>query len=817
MKVPLAWLSEYVPLKLPPVELAHRLTMAGVEATYVPGASAGWGQVFIGRVAGLQPHPNAQRLRLAAVDLGGGEPVTVVCGAPNIAEGQRIAFARVGAKLIDPHSGQPFALTAATIRGVVSAGMVCSERELGLGDDHEGILVLPDDAPVGLPLSEFYQDDILELEVKANRGDCLSILGVAHEVAAITGEQVSEPPLDYAAGGPDINQAVKVRIEDPDLCSRYLATVVRGIRVGPSPGWMQQRLMLAGMRPINNVVDVTNYVMLEYGQPLHAFDLSAVRQQTIVVRAAQAGEKMVTLDGQEHTLHPPMLVIADPERGIALAGVMGAANSEMTEATADVLIESATFDAINTRRTNQALKLRSEASARFEKGLNPELALRAARRATALIMQTAGGYADQGIAEDFPRPVKSQPIRLRVQRVQRLLGVDLSAERIAGVLTSLGLKVEPASATDEAPETLLVTPPYWRTDIAIEEDVIEEAARCIGYDAIPAEPLAGKAPSYAPQPLRALREQVKDLLVAAGLQEIVSYSLVSERLRVLAPPSSMAVSIPKEVALASTGPLRMANPMSPEQEYLRLTLRGGVLRSLATNLRQAPSGLGLFELGRVYWPREEDLPEEREMAFVTMAGTRGESLWSKGSMPLDFFDAKGVLLAVLGPLGVQARFERTADPLLHPGRAARILVNGHPIGVVGELHPQTVASFDFPTATAACFELDLEFLLGELPARKYQYQSFPRFPRADRDLALVVDEQVPAERLQAIIESHPLVRRVVLFDLFSGSPLPAGKKSIAYHVELQSDEGTLSATLVNEAMATLVQRLEQKTGASLRV
>ena len=624
-----------------------------------------------------------------------------------------------------------------------------------------------------------------------------------------------EPSLEYPVRGPDVSRSVKVTVEDPELCSRYLATVVRGVQVKPSPDWMQRRLTLAGMRPINNVVDVTNYVMLEYGQPLHAFDLGAVRRQHVIVRAARQGERLVALDGQEHVLQPPMLVIADPERSIGLAGVMGAANSEMSEATTDVLIESATFDPINTRRTSQALRLRSEASVRFEKGLSPELAMRAVRRATALVLATAGGEADAGVAEDYPRPVESRAIPLRLEKASRLLGADLGAERIAGALVSLGMQVEPAEARGGEAGVLIVTPPYWRNDISIEEDVIEEAARIIGYDAIPAEPMAGHPPSFVPQRMRVLKHQTKDLLVALGLQEIVSYSLVSERLMGLAPPSAIVPSAPDDVTLAATGPLRMANPMSQEQQYLRTTLRGGVLRSLATNLRQAQGSLGLFEMGRVYWPRREELPEEREMVFGTMAGTRGGTLWSKGASPIDFYDAKGVVLALLRGIGVQAELERGMDVLLHPGRAARVLVGGRPVGVVGELHPQALASFDFPRSPVACFELDLQLLLGEAPERKYQYSPFTRFPRADRDLALVVDDSVPAEELDAIIGSHPLVRQATLFDLFSGSPLPPGKKSLAYHVELQSDKGTLSTEEVNGVMDVLVRRLEE-VGAMLR-
>jgi phenylalanyl-tRNA synthetase beta chain len=802
MKVPLAWLAEYVPLTLPPAELAHRLTMAGIEATYEPGASAGWDNVIVGYVLKVEPHPNADRLRLATVDLGG-EVATVVCGAPNVSEGQRIAFAQVGARLFSAHGGdegQRMELEAATIRGVVSAGMVCSERELGLSDDHTGILVLPDDAPVGEPLAKYISDDVLNLEVTTNRVDCLSVLGVAREVAAITGATVTEPTLDYDEAGPDINRSVAVRIENPGLCSRYLATVVRGVQVGPSPQWMQQRLTQAGLRPINNVVDVTNFVMMEYGQPLHAFDLHTVRQGTIVVRPATPGEPFTTLDGATHTLHPPMLLIADPEQGIALAGVMGGAQSEMTDSTTDVLVESATFDGLNTRRTSQVLKMRTEASARFEKGLNAELAMRALRRATDLILRTAGGQADTGIAEAFPNPPRQEPIRLRNNRLEQVLGVRFSSDQVINVLESLGFGVF------QEPDSLLATPPYWRSDVHIEEDLIEEVARIIGYDAIPSTPLAGQMPDHLTQPLRELREQVKDLLVSAGMQEVVSYSLVSHAL--LEQSAAIDSGQPE--------PLRVANPMSREQEYLRTTLRGGLLRTMAGGLRQPPGSLRLFEVGRVYLHRLKELPEERELAFGAMAGPRGESLWSKAAASLDFYDAKGVLEGLLQRLGLNPTFEHASDPLLHPGRTATASVNGHVVGLIGELHPQAVESFDLPVPLVACFELDLERLLAELPEVEPQYQPFSRFPAADRDLALVVDEPVTADQLRRILEGHPLVRRAVLFDLFSGSPLPVGKKSLAYRVELQSDSGTLSAEQLNEAMAELVQRLKREAGASLR-
>ncbi len=806
MRVPLSWLAEYVPLRLPPSELAHRLTMAGIETTYTPGASAEWDHVSVGHVLEVKPHPNADRLRLVTVDLGTEQRV-VVCGAPNVAEGQRIAFASVGARLQNGKTGEPMELTAATIRGVLSEGMVCSAKELGLGEDHAGILVLPADAPIGQPLAEYMPDDVLEIEVTANRGDCLSMLGVAHEVAAITGTQVTEPPLDYRQDGPGIDQDLTVLVEDPELCYRYTATIVQGVSIGPSPEWLQRRLEQAGQRPINNVVDVTNYVMLEYGQPLHAFDLARVHQKTVVVRPARAGEKFTTLDGVEHTLRPPMLLIADVERAIGIAGVMGGLNSEMTEATTGVLLESATFNAINTRRTAQALHLRTEASTRFEKGLNPELAMRAVQRATRLILETAGGVADRGVADNFPGSAPATRIRLSKDRMRRVLGIVFPWPQVASVLAALGFTTEP-----DGDDALLVMPPYWRTDVEIEEDLVEEVARTIGYDAIPAEALAGQVPTAIAQPERDLREEVRDLLVRAGMQETISYSLVSsaslEQVR-------GALDQGTEV-LAGARPLRVANPMSHEQEYLRTSLRGAILRSAATGLRQPPGGVALFEVGRVYLPDEGGLPEEREMAVGVYAGPRGGTLWDREQTDMDFFDAKGTVESLMERLGVRARFERAEDSLLHPGRTARVMVDGLVVGVMGELHPRAIAAFDFPVQRVALFELDVARLAGQVPWLRHHFQPFSRYPLAVRDLALLVDESVPADRLRAIIESDRLVVRATLFDLFSGQGFPEGKKSLAYRLELQSPQGTLDTDQVSKAVTGIVKRLERETGATLR-
>ena len=795
MRVPLSWLAEYVPLRMPPAELAHRLTMAGLETTYDPGPGGGWGNVVVGSVVDVRPHPNADRLRLADVETGGGT-ATVVCGAPNVAAGQKIAFARVGAVLTSGKTGEPVELTAAVIRGVESAGMVCSERELGLSDEHEGILVLPDDSPVGAPLADVLPSSgALEVEVTPNRGDCLSVLGIAHEAAAITGEQVTEPSSAYDENGGAIADSVGIEIADPALCSRYTCTLVRGVQIGPSPDWLRQRLQDAGHRSINNVVDVTNYVMLEYGQPLHAFDLDQVRDAKVVVRPAGDGERFTSLDGQEHELRPPMLMIADPERSIGLAGVMGGANSEMTDATKNVLLESATFNAINTRRTSNALKLRTDASLRFEKGLNPELAMRAVRRATRLILETAGGEAAQGVYDVFPGRSDPPRIPFSHESLRRVLGVDFPTEQVSGVLASLGFTVEPGG--DGA---MTVVPPYWRTDVNIEEDVVEEVARIVGYDAVEGEPLGGRVPEAIRQPERELREEVRDALVSFGLQETIFPTLVSGE----------DAGLPDGVA-----PLGAANPMSQEQAYLRTSLRPALLRGAASAMRQQ-GGVAMFEVGRVFIPRDGDLPDERETAVALLAGPRGSLLWEQDEGPLGFFDAKGVVEGALARLGLSATFERAADPLLHPGRSAAVLVNGEQAGVVGELRPQAVAQYDIPATQAAFIELDLHRLAPHVPEMRSSFAAFSRYPSAVRDLALVLDASVPARQAQEIIESGPLVVRATPFDLFEGDPLPAGKKSLAFKVEFQSPSKTLETSEVNDAVAAIVKRMERETGAALR-
>jgi phenylalanyl-tRNA synthetase beta chain len=807
MKIPLSWLREYVDIDLPHAELAHRLTMSGNEVGEVEVIGETWENVYVGLVTGVDPHPNADRLRLTTVSLGD-EETTVVCGAPNVAQGQMVPFARVGARLIDPSTGETEILKAAKIRGVESAGMVCSERELGLGDDHTGIVVLPEDAPLGRPLAEYIGDVVFDLDVTPNRPDCLSVLGIAREIAALTGKEVREPDPSFPEEGDPIEGLVSVEISDPALCPRYTASIVKGVKVGPSPRWMQERLRKAGQRPINNVVDVTNYVLLEYGQPLHAFDYYTLRQGKIVVRPAREGENFVTLDETQHALKPPMLVIADGERSVALAGIMGGLNTEITEDTTTVLLESANFDPVNTRRTSQALRLRSESSSRFDKGLQPELAAIALRRATQLILQLAGGKVCKGAIDVYPQPGERPVIPFTLARLNKVLGTEIPLARVQGILSSLGFL-----CNGDGTNALRVTVPYWRSDISQEDDLVEEIARLVGYDEMPTTMLSTSVPHHQHQPAMELRERAKDIMVACGMQEVIAYSLTSL--------TALEKTQPTEGGIR---PLKVANPMSGEQEYLRTTLRSSILSTLAGNQHNSRDGLRLFEVGRVYLPRPSDLalellvdlPLERETLVGVMAGPRWPEGWLGSEESLDFYDAKGVMETFLGQLKLQYAFEPAADTLFLPGRCAQMMVGQSSVGVMGEVHTRVLESFQIDVSPVMLFEVDIWALLDALHSEPHKYQPLSRYPGAYRDLALILKRDVPASQVQGIVEQHPLVARATLFDVYEGVGIPPGSRSLAYRILFQLPAWTLAGDKVNQAQAEIMAALEREVGASLR-
>jgi len=796
MKVSLNWLQEYIDISLPLTDLANRLTLAGFEVKGMQATGGGWKDVVISQITAVDPHPNADRLKLTTVDLSTRKE-TVVCGAPNLNTGDKVAFACVGAQLIDPDSGQLFRLKSVKIRGISSSGMVCSERELGISDSHQGIMVLPNEAPVGTPLADYLGDTILDLEITPNRPDCLSIIGIAREIAALTGGSLRLPHVSYEETAPPIEKQVSVAIASPELCPRYGASLLNGVKIAPSPLWMRQRLSACGMRPINNIVDITNYVMLEYGQPLHAFDYHRIKGSKIIVRRAGDKEAIVTLDGVERALSQEMLVISDEEEAVAIAGVMGGGDSEVTEDTSAILLEAANFSPASIHYTGRVLNLPSEACSRFERGIRPELVLPALKRASQLITQLAGGKAAKGVIDVYPGKQEDKPIRLSADRVKRLLGVDFSLDEITRALTSLGFDCQPSGVE------VVVTAPYWRSDIKQAVDLVEEVARIIGYDRIPATMLSQPLPKQNPEPIISLKQKIRHSLTGYGFQEGITYSLTGlETLKKL---------LPSPHPLKPT-PLRMANPMTADQEYLRPSLRPNLLIALEVNRKHEEGSIRFFELGRIYQPRPKDLPDEPEMVCGLVAGQ--ERWWQGEGKPADFFDIKGVVESLLNNLEVAVSFEASNDEGLHPGQQASVVVNGSKLGIIGAVHPKVLEAFNISEAVYL-FEIDVTALLSVTVGHK-MFQPIPCFPATVRDMALVVDEGINHQQLQALIESFPLVSRVTVFDVYSGRQVPPGKKSFAYHIVYQSPSHTLTDEEVNQVQQQILDRLSQELGARLR-
>ena len=800
MKVSLRWLKEYVDISTPLEELCERLTMAGLEVGKVEVLGGNWNDIVVGEVVDINAHPNADRLKLVTVDLREQRP-TVVCGAPNVAIGYKVAFAHVGAQLIDGHSGEVVQLKPAKIRGVVSEGMICSEKELGISDSHEGIMILSPEATIGTPLTEYLGDAILDLDITPNRPDCLSAIGIAREIAALTVSKLHIPEVYYQELGRAIDSSASVEIIEPDLCPRYCASLLTGIKVGLSPQWLQRRLLACGMRPINNIVDVTNYVMLEYGQPLHAFDYDEIHGKQIIVRRAGNSEIIATLDGVERTLNPNVLVIADKERAIAVAGLMGGADTEVTESTTTVLIESANFNQAVIHRGGIGLRLGSEASLRFEKGLSLELPLIALKRAAQLMAELAGGEIAKGIIDVYPGKRRRESISLHVADIKRLLGVELKVNEITRTLELLGFSCRQT----ESDSKIQVEVPWWRTDVSCTADLTEEVARIIGYDRIPTTMLSSQLPRHEPTPMLSLKRQLRNILVSCGFQEVLTYSLTNlEALSRLSP----------QLDLIGPTPMKVANPMSREQEYLRATLRAGILSILARNERYQEDGIRLFEIGKVFLSRERDLPQEKEMLCAVLSGSQRRLSWRSKDEPVDFFVAKGVLETVLSRLGLAVSFEAGEDESLCPGRIANVVVGNEKLGVVGELHSKVSEVFEF-SDTVYLIEVDLGKLSPFATALK-KYQPIPRYPSTSRDIALLVDEQITYQQICDIIQNFSLVSSVALFDLYVGEQVPAGKKSLAFRIVYQSTAHTLTDKEVDKVQQQIIDKLQRDLKVSLR-
>jgi phenylalanyl-tRNA synthetase beta chain len=836
MKIPLRWLQDYVDLTpIPPGRLIERLTLAGLEVAGVRvlglpipegvrvkpedrGPVWDRDKVFVAQILGVDKHPNADRLKLPTVTWGEGKVKQLVTGAPNINvgdQGQKVVLGLCGSVLIDGHSEERnlAELKPTKIRGIPSDAMVCSLLELGISEEHEGIILLEEDAPVGVPLADFMADIVVEVDVLPNMARCLAMIGVAREVAALFGLTLKLPPAGVQATGEPITGKVAVQIEDPKLCGRYAAALIQGVKIGPAPGWMQRRLLYAGMRPISNIVDITNYVMLEWGQPLHAFDYDLLvaraggKAPTIIVRPARAGEVLVTLDGQERKLTPENLVIADTAGPIALAGVMGGRDTEVSATTRNILLESANFDFVSVRRTMKQFNLPSEASVRFSRGIHPEIVKPAAERAADLMRQYASGVVAKGLVDSYPAPRRPHVVELKMAEVRRQLGLDVPLDEAARILKALEFDV-----TVRASDALTAVVPPHRLDIQEgPADLVEEIVRIHGYDRLPDTLLSDRLPRQRTNEPLVFEERVRDILVGAGLQEVITYGLTTPE---------------KEAPLggAAVGPyVQLLNPISSERIVMRRTVLAGVLDVAASNLRHTED-VRVFELGPVYLPETgQSLPQEPRRLAIVMTGHRDAEFWtdasSNAAQPgLDFFDLKGIIEALAGDLHLaDAKYQPAKATYLHPGRSATLLADGKVIGDFGQLHPRLALSYGLGERVVLAGELDIEALQAVTPPG-FTYKPVPRFPAALRDIAVVVDAKVSAEEVAAEIRAGggELLRQVRLFDLYRGESIPAGTKSLAYALSYQADDHTLTDKEVDRAHKKIEDRLKHKLKATIR-
>ena len=822
LQTPLSWLQDFVELSMAPDALAERLTTAGLEVELIEKIGENWGEYcVVGQVTEIRKHPNADTLNLVDVDFGADKPITIVTGAPNIQEiaenfsepAPKVALALTGAMLVDAyHEDHPLKkLKPATIRGIASEGMLCSELELGLSEEHEGILILPEDAPVGKLLEEYLGDTTLHFDIKGGFSHLLSMLGVAREISALTGKKLDKSILPDVANLEVINQPpfVELEIKDPDICPRYSALLIRNVKIGPSPFWMQQRLLRIGMRPINNIVDITNYVMLELGQPLHAFDhdilIERSKGQTpkIIVRRAVKGETLHTLDDVERILDNDMLMITDDSGLIAIAGVMGGSASEVTETTTNILLESANFEFLNNRRTSQVLKLRTEASERFGKQLDPEGTLQAALRAAQLMVEHASGTLETIAGDLYPVPKEKIYIELDLRYVEHLLGIKITPAKISEILTSLEFKVS-------GENILKIEVPSHRMDINIPADLVEEIVRVYGYENLPSTLLNDVLPPQHMNQKLDGTERVRDILVASGMDEIITYSMMN-------PMDEARLKLEEDIDLAKFVPLK--NPLSQERSHLRRSLLPGALSTARSNLRFLAK-VATFEVGSVFHPHKENkLPDEPQRLSLLMSGSRETQSWlEQAEDNYDFFDLKGVLEQFLGALHLEGiEWKKSRELPCHPGRCVQILVNGNVLGFAGELHPKIRTSFELPEQPVCIAELDLDMII-KLAVKNHQMDFISNFTPIFEDLAFVMDANLPVEAVTPLIlqSGKPLLRKAILFDVYEGEQVDEGKRSLAYSLTFQATDRTLTDKEVGKVRNKIIKRLQYEFQATLR-
>ncbi|OCA81778.1 MULTISPECIES: phenylalanine--tRNA ligase subunit beta [unclassified Bacillus (in: firmicutes)] len=803
MFVSYRWLQDYVDLDgINANELAEKITRSGIEVEGVESPAEVIQNVVIGHVLEKVQHPNADKLSVCKVDIGEEEPVQIVCGAPNVAAGQKVPVAKVGAVL--PGN---FKIKKSKLRGEASHGMICSLQELGIEakvvakEFSTGIFVFPEDVVPGTnALEQLGLDDhILELGLTPNRSDCLSMLGVAYEVAAILGKEVKVPEVTVKSGSEKAEDYVSVKVDAPEQNPLYIAKIIKDVKVGPSPLWLQSRLMKSGIRPHNNVVDITNFILLEYGQPLHAFDYDRLQSKEIVVRMAHEGEKLTTLDEAERTLSGDHLVITNGKEAIALAGVMGGANSEVVDGTTTVLLEAAYFAGGPVRKASKDFGLRSEASARFEKGVDPNRVRAAGERAAELIAELAGGTVLEGQAEFNEMKIEEAVISIGLGKINKVLGTSLSVNEVKDILTRLQFEVKVDG------EDFVITVPTRRGDITIPEDIIEEVARLYGYDNIPKTLPVGASKPGVLTPYQMKRRVVRRYLEEAGLMQNITYSLTS------AEKATM-------YTLEQRESIRLAMPMSEERSTLRMSLIPGLLDVLKHNVARQNENMAVYETGAIFLKTSDtELPEEKEHLAGAVTGLWNTNLWQGEKKKVDFFVVKGILEGLFRKLGLENRMEwkQAIVEGMHPGRTAELFLDGELIGFVGQVHPKVEKKEDLKETYV--FELSLVDLL-HVDQEPIQYTAIPRFPSITRDIALVVDSEAVAGEISTIIKEAggKLLKEVHLFDLYEGEKMEEGKKSLAFSLKYFDPEKTLTDEEVTKAHSKVLMAVEEKAGAQLR-
>jgi len=841
MRVPLSWLREFVDIEMTVEQLADLLTVAGLEVAKIDyfGIEGGkdrnrlvWDRnlIVMARILEVNPHPDADRLVLATVEYGADLTETVVTGAPNLFEysgtGSLVdqnlfsPFATEGAQLFDGHKEEPrlMRLKGRAIRGIYNKSMLCSEKELGLSEEHDGIIIMHGDYEPGVPLQEVLGDAVLDIEIIPNIARCASVLGVAREVAALTGKKVRLPDFSLEQSGEPIGDSVVIRSEEPELNPRFVGMVIRGVEQRESPYWMQHRLRLAGQRPINIVVDISNYVMLEMGEPNHAFDLDFLRNRAngygnngsieIITRLPGAGETLTTLDGQERKLLPYNMLVCDPSGPLSIGGIMGGLESEISPTSQNILLEAASWDFMNIRRSANGLKIASEASFRFSRGVHPAQALLGARRAARLMGELAGGEVAQGVVDYYPRSLEPIEVTIRPSEVKRIAGIDLSADEIEVILSSLEFEVI------QSEDGLRVTAPDYRLDIGGSHDVIEEICRIYGYDRLPATEMADMLPPQRANRRLEAEGAVKDELAAQGLQEVITYRLTT--------PEAEARLIPEGSGISPDDRpyVQLANSITVDMTSMRHSLLASVLKVAASNSRYRDS-VTLFELGPTYIIGEDELlPEESLRLSIVMFGKRSSEHWSeKATDEFDFFDLKGIVERLLHGLHLeQPVFKVSEHPIYQPGRTAAVEFDDHTIGHIGELRREVADQFGVRSQSAVLVaDLDAERLLACVPDA-WPVVPISAYPAVREDIAIIVDKQISASAAEAIIRRAGgfLLKNVSLFDYYEGDSIPGGKKSLAFHLTFQSPSKTLTDKDVMRVRGKIVAELSRQVGARLR-